>query len=101
MRSFLDLIAAPVRSEDGVVMMRRLLGALRITPGALFVPRSDAADMVETALEHGRRIGVAQTCGVQHCRVCGCTDITACDPPCSFVEGDLCSACAPFLEAVI
>lgn len=28
------------------------------------------------------------------CRVCGCTDDDACFPPCSWVEVDLCSACA-------
>jgi hypothetical protein len=26
---------------------------------------------------------------------CNCTDDFACDPPCSWVEQDLCSACAP------
>lgn len=26
------------------------------------------------------------------CRVCGCGDEDACDPPCSWVEDDLCSA---------
>lgn len=32
------------------------------------------------------------------CRVCGCTEISACVTeagPCWWVEGDLCSACAP------
>lgn len=28
------------------------------------------------------------------CRVCGCTENRACFPPCSWVEPDLCSACA-------
>lgn len=37
--------------------------------------------------------------GVSRCRGCGCTDLDAClDPtdklPCSWVEDDLCSACA-------
>jgi hypothetical protein len=27
------------------------------------------------------------------CRVCGCTDTRACDPPCSWAELDLCTAC--------
>jgi hypothetical protein len=30
---------------------------------------------------------------VATCRVCGCTDMRACEPPCSWVEPDLCSAC--------
>jgi hypothetical protein len=29
------------------------------------------------------------------CRLCGCTDDHACNPPCSWVERDLCSACVP------
>ena len=28
------------------------------------------------------------------CRVCRCTELEACDPPCSWVEADLCSLCA-------
>jgi hypothetical protein len=31
---------------------------------------------------------------VRSCRVCGCTDETACFPPCSWVAPDLCSACS-------
>lgn len=33
------------------------------------------------------------------CRVCGCTDEDACDPPCSWFSDDLCSACVPDLVA--
>jgi hypothetical protein len=29
----------------------------------------------------------------RHCRVCGCTDDNACDPPSHWVSDDLCSAC--------
>jgi hypothetical protein len=28
------------------------------------------------------------------CRVCGCTENNACDPPCSWAGADLCSACS-------
>jgi hypothetical protein len=31
----------------------------------------------------------------RHCRGCGCTDDQACPGGCSWVEDDLCSACAP------
>lgn len=31
--------------------------------------------------------------GQRSCRVCGCTDDRACQPPCSWVEPDLCSSC--------
>jgi hypothetical protein len=30
----------------------------------------------------------------RHCRVCGCTEDNACEGGCSWVEDDLCSACA-------
>jgi hypothetical protein len=29
----------------------------------------------------------------QKCRICGCTQDRACDPPCEWVERDLCSGC--------
>jgi hypothetical protein len=31
---------------------------------------------------------------IASCRVCGCTDLSACPEGCSWVENDLCSACA-------
>lgn len=37
----------------------------------------------------------------QRCRVCGCTDMRACDGGCEWVELDLCSACQPRLEQAI
>ena len=30
---------------------------------------------------------------MRKCRVCGCTEHRACNPPCYWVEEDLCSAC--------
>lgn len=27
------------------------------------------------------------------CRVCGCTEVNACNPPCGWAEADLCSSC--------
>ena len=32
--------------------------------------------------------------GVQACRQCGCTDACGCEEGCSWIETDLCSACA-------
>jgi hypothetical protein len=34
------------------------------------------------------------------CRLCGCTDDFGCESGCAWVEPDLCSRCAPFLEAI-
>ena len=33
--------------------------------------------------------------GIAACRVCGCTEYSACPDGCSWVADDLCSACAP------
>jgi predicted Fe-S protein YdhL (DUF1289 family) len=38
--------------------------------------------------------------GLIRCRVCGCTEVDACDPPCSWVEKDLCSGCADAAEMI-
>lgn len=35
------------------------------------------------------------------CRVCGCTEDRACPGGCSWVEKDLCSACAPAAHSII
>jgi hypothetical protein len=32
--------------------------------------------------------------GLTRCRVCGCTEVDACHPPCSWAEEDLCTTCA-------
>lgn len=32
--------------------------------------------------------------GLPACRVCGCTENAGCDPPCWWIEPDLCSNCA-------
>lgn len=37
---------------------------------------------------------------VQTCRVCGCTDLRACEGGCSWVTDDLCSRCAAETDIV-
>lgn len=37
--------------------------------------------------------------GIRACRECGCTDERGCPGGCSWIEDDLCSACAPEPEA--
>jgi predicted Fe-S protein YdhL (DUF1289 family) len=39
--------------------------------------------------------------GWLRCRVCGCTDREPCVPPCSWVDGDLCSRCLAAVEAIL
>jgi len=35
---------------------------------------------------------------MKKCRICECTDVDACVMPCYWVNDDLCSTCAEFLE---
>jgi hypothetical protein len=41
--------------------------------------------------------------GFVRCRMCGCTEIEACDPPCGWEpgEGDLCTTCADVMRAML
>lgn len=36
----------------------------------------------------------------EKCRVCGCTQTNACNPPCSWAEPALCSTCARTARAI-
>jgi hypothetical protein len=38
--------------------------------------------------------------GFVRCRVCGCTEIDPCDPPCGWAEEDLCTTCQDAIEAM-
>jgi hypothetical protein len=38
--------------------------------------------------------------GYVRCRVCGCTEREPCNPPCAWVEEDLCTLCALIAEAL-
>jgi hypothetical protein len=54
-------------------------------------------DLVRETIEIRSRRG-----GLRTCRSCGCTDLQACvveGVPCSWVEADLCSACAGLLHS--
>lgn len=39
--------------------------------------------------------------GFVRCRVCGCTEIDACSPPCSWAEDNLCSHCDAAVQAYV
>lgn len=49
--------------------------------------------MLGEAWTLGIQVGVIRLFQERHCRVCGCTESNACDPPCSWVAQDLCSTC--------
>jgi hypothetical protein len=79
-----------------------ILGLLGIVIGLLTKdPRNMSDHDLITKLELARIEGVEvpeivealRARGLGVCRVCRCTDVTACDPPCSWLESDLCSAC--------
>lgn len=38
--------------------------------------------------------------GLIRCRVCGCTEREPCNPPCSWIDVDLCSGCADAVLAL-
>jgi len=39
--------------------------------------------------------------GLVKCRVCSCTEIRPCFPPCAWVEVDLCDGCGQVLKAMV
>lgn len=57
-------------------------------PGGTFVEES-----IVLMRQHGRHHEVRLVPVERACRECGCTELAACDPPCHWVEPDLCSAC--------
>lgn len=71
----------------------RALHALSLTDLAV-VPVS--AVELRALLDHIERLHEALgICGFQVCVLCGCTEYTACSPPCWWAREDVCSACAP------
>lgn len=57
-------------------------------------PKNGAAPAKPAAPVHVDRNGLAR------CRVCGCTEMEACEPTCSWVEADLCDSCQVTVTAV-
>lgn len=41
--------------------------------------------------------------GLTRCRVCGCTEVDACNPPCGWVPGeaDLCTGCDEVVRGIM
>lgn len=84
--------------EDTDLLVKRLFAELGIGD----VP-SDAqvTELLRHGIVHGARIEWARRTGERHCRVCGCTQTTACigpEGPCAWAAADLCSVCAHFQE---
>lgn len=68
--------------DDVAQALRQLVDAIDLT-------EIDAED-IEAYVD-----AVADEVDARRCRECGCTDRWGCPGGCSWVEGDLCSACAP------
>ena len=98
MRPRIVLVRAP--DPDGRALARRLLGDEGIAEGALMISRADVMAIVVEAKRAGARMAVAGVAETRFCRVCGCTDLSTCQPadPCHWVASDLCSACEPFVR---
>ncbi|HEY1753705.1 MAG TPA: hypothetical protein VGG29_20780 [Caulobacteraceae bacterium] len=99
-----DVIEQATADKDGRRLAARLFAQLGLADGALSIPRLEAELAVAMALSAGADIEAAHHMGERHCRVCGCTQLTACrgpDGPCAWVPGeDLCTVCAAFPEPV-
>jgi hypothetical protein len=62
---------------------RRVVIKMRSSPETLGMGGIVVAEVIEAP----RAVGI--------CRSCGCTEESACNPPCYWVDADLCSSCAP------
>lgn len=51
--------------------------------------------VIAVAWKMGAEVPLNTLKGLRVCRICGCWELQACDPPCSWVAADLCSACVP------
>ncbi len=68
-------------------------------------PQVDAQPLMITVVQLQQLVGSAWIMGAQvarnnakgrrTCRICGCWQLNACPGGCSWVEANLCSACAP------
>lgn len=97
----------PHISQEDRALARRLVGEAGVESGALFVGSAELAYIVARARRCGEGLATARLIQRRYCRVCGCTETTACMTrvggrwaPCAWAAPDLCDACAPHLEAV-
>lgn len=79
---------APVMLPDYIVELAELLAATENHKDPLV--RATRKIVVQAAIA----LDQAQAAAPVACRECGCTDLEACFPTCSWVEPNLCSSCA-------
>jgi hypothetical protein len=83
-----ELAAALAPDHD---LVERLQGQLQLVIAQIDEARDQvAAGQTEQALEL-----LDEIVDAERCRSCGCTHTSPCDPPCSWAEAELCTACVP------
>ena len=89
-----------------LAVMMALAGFYRqgVADGVAEIPREDEAPedfFLRDCRKRIRRVRVLmhplgmQIAELQACRICGCCEDRACNPPCAWVEDDRCSRCRP------
>lgn len=81
-----------------LIDLEDLRGGLISADAQLLLTRVDRDNtsllgMVADAFAMGVNVTLNTLHGRQTCRICGCWELHACPPTCSWVEADLCSAC--------
>lgn len=80
----LDDLRGGLTNADANLLMARVL---RDNSGRV-------ASILADAFAMGVNVALNVSQGRQTCRICGCWELAACPPTCSWVEIDLCSSCA-------
>jgi hypothetical protein len=100
-----NLVLAPAQDdeltpEDVARLFRRLLAERGLDPDALTLSAADVSAAMADAHALGVRVGWNERAGVRRCRLCGCTELRACEDVCAWVgrpgepDDDLCTSCA-------
>lgn len=88
---------AELSMEDAERLVRRVLTELGLDPAALTIAAADFARGLVHAHTLGVRVGFNEG-RTRRCKICGCTELTACRDVCAWVEPDpfgedVCTSC--------
>lgn len=89
----------PLAPLDALVELEDLRGGLNAADAQLLLRRlerdnTSTLGMAADAFAMGVNVTLNQLLRRPTCRICGCWEFQACPPTCSWIEPDLCSACA-------
>lgn len=94
--SQVDRLVEGLTEADAVRLRDRAYReAKRATAGLGLAPLIGEVDLIQGAWAMGALAMRNAMLGRHICRICGCWELQACPPTCSWVEIDLCSACDP------